>query len=97
MAKPKHGTSGGVELADEVVDRLAKEAEEGYDTRKLRRRRGRPSMGSEAATVFPVRLEPELRDALNRAAMCEHTTPSELVRRAIRAYLCLGSAGEPVS
>jgi CRISPR-associated endonuclease/helicase Cas3 len=88
MAKREHGTSGGVKLTDAVIDRLAREAEEGYDTTKLRRRRGRPSMGSEAATVFPVRLEPELRDALNRAARSEHTTPSELARRAIRAYLC---------
>lgn len=31
LVSRSHGTSGGVELADEVVDRLGEEAEEGYD------------------------------------------------------------------
>lgn len=34
-----HGTSGGVELTDEVVGRLADEAEQGYPTDHLRARK----------------------------------------------------------
>jgi hypothetical protein len=34
-----------------------------------------------------VRLDPELRDALDRRARAEGTTPSELARRLLRAQL----------
>jgi len=33
-----YGRSGGVELTDEVIERLAREAEAGYDVSQLRRR-----------------------------------------------------------
>jgi len=53
-----HGRSkAGVELTDEVLDRMADEAEEGLDVTKLRRRPGRPAMGSAPAESFPVRLD----------------------------------------
>ena len=89
MSKSDHGTSGGVELTDELIERLAREAEEGYDVGQLRprSRRGRPPIGSEAAAMFQVRLEPELRDSLARAAQLEQTSPSEMARRALRTYL----------
>lgn len=85
----KHGTSGGIELTDELIENLAREAERGYDVEDLRRRRrrGRPPIGSKAATVFHVRLEPELREALKRRADADETTPSDVVRQAIRTYL----------
>lgn len=84
-----HGTSGGIELTDELIEDLAREAERGYDVEDLRhrRRRGRPAIGSKAATVFHVRLEPELRQALKRRADEEETTPSDVARQAIRTYL----------
>ena len=41
-----------------------REAQAGLDVTRLRRRPGRPAMGSGPAT-FPVRLEPELRQALD--------------------------------
>jgi len=48
-----HGRSkAGVELTDEVLDRMADEAEEGLDVTKLRRRPGRPAMGSAPAESF---------------------------------------------
>lgn len=31
MSKSKYGTSGGVELTDELIERLVQEAEDGYD------------------------------------------------------------------
>ncbi len=87
MSRATHGKSGGVKLTDELIGRLADEAERGYDIKRLRRRKGRPSIGSMPASVFQVRLEPELRDELERAALRQRTSPSELTRRALRNYL----------
>jgi predicted HicB family RNase H-like nuclease len=87
MGSAKYGTSDGVELTDELVAQLAAEAEAGYEVSKLRPRRGRPPIGDEAAQPFQVRLEPELREMLARIAEQEHTSPSEIVRRALRTYL----------
>ena len=88
MTKKTHGTTKtGVELTDEVLKVLADEAEAGLDVSKLRRRRGRPTMGSSAAQTLPIRLEPELRRAVDERAAQEHTTASDLVREAIRKYL----------
>lgn len=86
--KKSHGRSKtGVELTDEVLERMAAEAEAGLDTTKLRRRPGRPAMGSGPADALPVRLDPELRQALDDRAAAEHTTASDVVRKALRRYL----------
>ena len=90
MADTEYGTSGGVELTEALIERLANEAEEGYDPKQLlprTRRRGRPPIGSDAAALFQVRLEPELREALAQAADGERTSPSEVARHALRSYL----------
>lgn len=61
-SKKNYGRSkAGVELTPEVLDRMVEEAEAGFDVSKLRRRPGRPAMGSGPADSFPVRLDPELR------------------------------------
>lgn len=93
MVKKARGTSGGVKLSDDLVERLAAEAERGYDVERLarQRRRGRRPLGSGAATVFQVRLDPELRKALQARADADETTPSEIVRRALRSHLGVGS------
>ncbi|GGL05567.1 ribbon-helix-helix protein, CopG family [Planomonospora parontospora] len=80
-------TSGGVPVTDDLIDRLVTEAEEGYDVTALRRRGGRRPMGSAAAEVVPVRLDPELRAALLRRARNDHTSASEVIRRALQAWL----------
>ncbi len=86
--RKSHGRSkAGVELTDEVLERMADEAQEGLDLTKLRRRPGRPAMGSGPADSFPVRLEPELRRALDDRAATDDTTASEIVREALRRYL----------
>lgn len=92
MAKKMHGTTaGGVPIADELVAELAKQAETGYDVDELLRRRGgRPAMGSAPASVESVRLEPELREALIERARRDHETTSSVIRRALRAYLGAG-------
>ena len=89
--KKSYGRSkAGVELTDEVLERMAREAEAGLDITKLRRRPGRPAMGSGPAEALPVRLEPELRKALDERAAAEHTTASDVVREALRHYLAAG-------
>lgn len=86
--KRTHGRSkAGVELTDDVLEHMAKEAKEGLDVTKLRRRQGRPAMGSAPADSFPVRLEPELRRALDERAAADETTASEIVREALRRFL----------
>ncbi|MBA2750971.1 MAG: ribbon-helix-helix protein, CopG family [Actinobacteria bacterium] len=80
-------TEAGVELTEDVLERLANEAEDGLDVPKLRRRPGRPAMGSGPAESLPVRLDPELRKALDDRASAEQTTVSDVVREALRCYL----------
>lgn len=57
MSNSEYRTSGGVELTDELIARLAGEAEEGYDVRRLRplSRRGRPPIGSDCS-VYTVQV-----------------------------------------
>lgn len=86
--KNSYGRSkAGVELTDEALQRMAEEAEAGLDVTSLRRRPGRPAMGSGPADALPVRLDPELRRALDERAVAEHTTASDVVREALRRYL----------
>ena len=56
----------------------------------LRRRGGRPPIGSAAASVESVRLDPELREALARRAERDHETTSSVIRKALRKYLQVG-------
>jgi hypothetical protein len=78
----------GSPLNDVDVERVADEAERGYDVEELlQRRSGRPLMGSSAACLESVRLDPELRrDLLLRAAK-EGTSVSHLTRAAVCHYL----------
>ena len=89
MAKKNHGrTASGVPITDDLVAELAAKAEAGYDVDELLRRRGgRPALGSAPATVESVRLDPELRDALVERARRDDETPSTVIRKALRKYL----------
>lgn len=84
-----HGSSGDVELTDDVLERLADEAAQGYPRSQLQHRhgRGRPPMGRAPAQVFHVRLEPDLRQALDERAERDGTTTSDVARKALRAYV----------
>lgn len=93
MAKRKtHGkTASGKPITDEMVKELTKKAESGYDIEEtLRRRPGRPAIGSAPASVESVRLEPELRDALAKRADRDDETTSTVIRKALRQYLRVG-------
>ena len=82
----KYGTSGGVQMTDEVIERLAQKAERGFEHARLRRR-GRPPLGEAAAKVAQVRLPPDLSDALAERAARDGTAPSAIIREALREYL----------
>jgi hypothetical protein len=84
MSPKRQRTSGGVPVTDELIDKLANEAEHGYQPAAIR---GLPRLGIGPSEVVPVRLDPQLRRALERRADEEHTTQSDLIRRALRRYL----------
>lgn len=82
-----HETSNGQPIDDEAIERMAAEAEAGYDAASLRRKGGRPRMGSGPAEVVPVRLDPELKSMVESRAAADHTSASEVIRAALRRYL----------
>ena len=84
-------TASGKPITDELVEKLADKAEAGYDVKEtLRRRGGRPPIGSAAASVESVRLDPELQQALAQRAERDHETTSSVIRKALRKYLQVG-------
>jgi predicted transcriptional regulator len=88
--KPKktYGTTkSGVVITDELIEEWVAEAEAGYDLDEWEVVRGRPRMGSAPAKAFPVRLDPELRNALDDRAAREERPAAEIVREALRRYL----------
>ncbi|MCP4307473.1 MAG: ribbon-helix-helix protein, CopG family [bacterium] len=87
--KNLHRTQSGRTLSEGELDRLAVEVEKAeYDIDALKtRRRGRPPMGSGPADVVPVRIDPELKAAIEARAETDHTTTSEVIREAIRRFL----------
>jgi ribbon-helix-helix CopG family protein len=89
MARKDYGrTQSGTPITDELVAKVAARADEGFDVDEIiRRRGGRPSMGSSAASVESVRLDPELSQALSDRAEQEGRTNSEVIRDALRRYL----------
>lgn len=86
-----HGhTESGKPITDELITALAAEAEDGYDTQALAAqspKRGRPTLGTAAASVESVRLDPELRHQLAQRARHDNTTTSEIIREALRQFL----------
>ncbi len=84
----KPPTQQGVPLTEELLGRLADEAEAGFDDDRIRRP-GRPrlSPGEGPSAVVQVRVEEDLQRRLTRRAMHEGTTLSEVVRDALRAHL----------
>lgn len=91
MKMPKdHGKlKDGTPVDDEMVEKLADEAEAGYDLDEIRRRRsgGRPAMGSGPASVESVRLDPELKKELLLRASQDGVSVSEVIREALRTYV----------
>ncbi|MGQ0804572.1 MAG: ribbon-helix-helix protein, CopG family [Actinomycetota bacterium] len=89
MPKKTDGrTRSGKPITEELIEEAAKKAEAGFDVDEmLRRRGGRPPMGSAAASVESVRLDPELSEALHDRAEEDGRTNSDVIREALRRYL----------
>jgi uncharacterized protein (DUF4415 family) len=90
VSEPKtHRTKTSRILTDEEIEALATEVEENdYDIDELKtRRRGRPPIGSGPADVVPVRIDPELKAAIEARAEADQTTTSEIIREALRRFL----------
>jgi hypothetical protein len=84
-----HKTKTGRILTDAEIDAIADDvgtAEYDIDVLK-KRRRGRPAMGSGPAEVVPVRIDPELKAAVEARAEADHTTTSDVIREALRRFL----------
>lgn len=80
-------TKSGKPITGELIEQYAVEAEAGFDLDKLKIVRGRPLIGSAPAKSFPVRLEPELRAALDDHAHRTGQPAAEIVRTALRRFL----------
>ncbi|MEO7443212.1 MAG: ribbon-helix-helix domain-containing protein [Acidimicrobiales bacterium] len=91
MSDGDHGhTKSGKPITDELIEKLADEAERGYDVDRLiarRQKRGRPRLGLEPSTVESVRLDPKLKERLVRRAEDEGVPVSEVIREALRHHL----------
>ena len=89
MSDKTYTTGSGAMLTDADIAAIADEVEHAdYDVDALRaRRRGRPSMGSAPAEVVPVRIDPELKAAIDARAAADQSSTSEVIREALRRFL----------
>ena len=87
-AKREYRTKRGTKLSDADIDRMATDAARARDVDDFKtRRRGRPAMGSGPADVVPVRLDPDLKRAVESRAETDHSTTSAVIREALRRFL----------
>jgi hypothetical protein len=86
--KKSYRTKTGAVLTDADIEHIADEvAVTDYDVALLKRGRGRPALGDGPAEIVPVRIDRELVEALDACAESEHSTRSEVIRKALRHYL----------
>lgn len=85
-------TPDGRPVDDQLVERLAAEAEAGFPGKTFTRpRKGRPWIGDAGPSgTRTIRLPASLDAALVARAAAEHITPSELIREALSDYLATG-------
>lgn len=88
--QPAYGLSGEPSLPetvdDEMIARLVAEAEQGIPADKLRRR-GRPTIGDEAASTYSVRLPDDLVILADARSEIDDVSRGETIRRALIEYL----------
>jgi hypothetical protein len=92
MSKSKtYRTKAGRVLTDNDIEKMSVDLESNDgDVQALKvRKRGRPFKGSGPADVVPVRLDAELREAVELRAAKEHVTSSDVIRRALKEFLHL--------
>lgn len=77
-------TINGVPVTEEQIQAWVAEAEAGYDIAELKKRgRGRPGRGAEPSQVVALRLTLEELAALDKRAMDEGKSRSEVIRDAL--------------
>lgn len=76
----------GREVTDADIERLAKEAKRGFPVEQLRKRGRRPA-GNGPGKVVTVRLDADLRQAVEARAARDHKNDSEVIRDALRAWV----------
>ena len=79
-------TIDGVPVTDEMIQAWADEAERGYDVEVLRAHGRRPT-GDDATRIVPVRMDEDLVAAVDRRAVRDGTSRSEIIRSAVRAFV----------
>ena len=86
--KERLGTVGGVPITEELVERLADEAEAGFSPDQIRGP-GRPrlSPGQGPSAVVQVRVDDALHRRLADRAVEDGTSVSTVVREALRLHL----------
>lgn len=88
IAKPEggsYGTIDGVEITEEVIARLVKNAEDGFPGAKFRTP-GRPARTEEPTRAVTVRLSESELEAVMARAEREHRTRSDAIREAIAEW-----------
>ena len=81
------GTVKGVPITDDVIDELVKDAEGGFPGTTFKPV-GRPrTVGGRPAQTVTVRLDLDRISAVHERAEREHTSASEIIRRALDHYL----------
>jgi hypothetical protein len=76
----------GKKVTEADVERLAAEARRGYPVEELRKRGRRPA-GNGPGKVVTVRLDSDLRQAVEARAARDHKNDSEVIRDALRAWV----------
>lgn len=80
-------TRSGVELTDQLIERLAERAEAGFDLAPSAGRGGRPSLGTGASPRVQFRVDAATFEALLARARAEDRGVSEIARDALKCYL----------
>ena len=83
-------TPSGQPIDDAMIERLADEAEAGFEVSQLierRGRRGRPALGDGPSMVESVRLSPDLKQRLVDRARTDDVSVSDVIRDALRHHL----------
>ena len=76
----------GKTITEADIERLAAEAKRGYPVEQLRKRGRRPA-GNGPGKVVTVRLDADLRRAVEERAVRDHKNDSEVIRDALRAWV----------
>lgn len=81
------GTVNGVPVTDDVIEDLVEDADKGFPGATFKPV-GRPrTVGGKPAQTVTVRLDPDRISAVQERAEREHTSASEIMRRALDHYL----------